>query len=63
MERQKWHKIADRPKAVREAGLMYTAEMTVRDIARELNVSYGAAYNLVRDSGVGFRKRSARRAA
>lgn len=62
MKRQKWHKIENRPHIVTQAGLMYLGGMTVRDIMLELEISYGAAYNLVRDSGVGFRARSMRRA-
>lgn len=57
------HKIKDRPAKVTQAGMMYTGGMTVRDIMRELGIGYGTAYNLIRDSGVGFRVRSSRRAA
>lgn len=57
------HRLTNRPEKVAQAGMMYTGGMTVRDIAAELSIGYGTAYNLVRDSGVGFRARSARRAA
>lgn len=57
------HKLQNRPKLASDAGLMYRGGMTVRDIARELGISYGAAHNLVRESGEPFRARSARRAA
>lgn len=63
MERQRYHRIIDRPAKVKDAGLMYQGGMTVRDIAKELDVSYGAAHRLIGESGVPFRKRSARRAA
>jgi len=56
------HKLQNRPRLVADAGLMYQGGMTVRDIARELGISYGAAHNLVRESGQTFRPRSTRRA-
>lgn len=50
-------RIADRPAAVQRAAELYQAGKSVRDVAFELGLSYGATHKLLETAGVPMRSR------